>query len=152
MTPRPRFHRTGASALALVLCVPLVARAQKDGKDNAGKDGDKRPKLTLKAQPIISMSPSRVVFTAELVGGANDYQEFYCPTVEWEWGDGTQSSSSSDCEPYQEGKTEIKRRFTVQHLFRAGNYRVNLRLKRNDKVLVSAGANVQVQPGLRDPG
>ena len=138
-----------------VVCVmtagSLIASAQKAAKD-AKDDDARRPKLTLKAQPIISMSPSRVVFTGELVGGANDYQEYYCPTVEWEWGDGTQSSSSSDCEPYQEGKTEIKRRFTVEHVFRAGNYRVNLRLKRNDKVLVSAGANVQVQPGLRDPG
>ena len=54
------------------------------------------PKLSLKAQPLISISPSRVVLTAELTGGPNDYQDLYCPTVVWEWGDGTESSSTSD--------------------------------------------------------
>ena len=62
----------------------------KDGKDN-----DKRPKITLKAQPIISMAPSKVTLRAELVGGANDYEEFYCPTIEWDWDDGTMSESTS---------------------------------------------------------
>ena len=67
---------------------------------------------------IVSVSPARVVLTAEIVGGANDFEEFYCPTIEWDWGDGTQSESSSDCAPYEAGKSEIKRRFTVEHLFR----------------------------------
>jgi hypothetical protein len=145
-----RIAPAAAVACALGL-LPSAAFAQKDAKGKDAKEDDsRRPKLVLKATPMISMSPSRVVFTGELVGGANDYQEFYCPTIQWEWGDGTQSSSSSDCEPYEAGKTEIRRRFTVEHVFRAGNYRVNLRLKRNDKVLALAGANVQVQPGLRD--
>jgi hypothetical protein len=152
MTPRRRFHRTGASALALALCVPLVARAQKDGRDNAGKDGDKRPKLTLKAQPIISMSPSKVTLRAELVGGANDYEEFYCATIEWDWDDGTQSESTIDCEPYQAGKSEIKRRFIVEHVFRAGSHHVAFRLKRRDKVIASATTTIQVQAGGADFG
>jgi hypothetical protein len=152
MIPWRRFHRTGASALALALCVPLVARAQKDNKDNAGKDGDKRPKLTLKAQPIISMSPSKVTLRAELVGGANDYEELYCPTIEWDWDDGTQSESTLDCEPYQAGKSEIKRRFIVEHLFRAGSHHIAFRLKRRDKVLASATTTIQVQAGGADFG
>ena len=84
---------------------------------------------------MIAMSPARVVLTAELVGGANDYEEFYCPTIEWDWGDGTQSESTSDCDPYEPGKSEIKRRFTVEHVFRAGAYRVSIRLKRHDKAV-----------------
>src|SRR5215475_48299 len=123
-----------AAAACVLALLPPAALAQKDAKGKDPKDDDaRRPKLVLKATPMISMSPSRVVFVGELVGGANDYQEFYCPAIEWEWGDGTQSSSSSDCDPYEAGKTEIRRRFTVEHVFRAGNYRVNLRLKRNDK-------------------
>src|SRR5215510_9638417 len=110
-------------ALILVVAAATVgAASQKDGKE--AKESDRRPKLSLKAQPIISISPSRVTLRAELVGGANDYEEFYCPTVEWDWGDGTQSESRSDCDPYQPGKSEIKRRFTVEHVFRAGNFRV----------------------------
>lgn len=124
--------------------------AQKDGKE--AKESDRRPKLSLKAQPIISISPSRVTLRAELVGGANDYEEFYCPTVEWDWGDGTQSESRSDCDPYQPGKSEIKRRFTVEHVFRAGYYQVAFRLKRHDKAVASAMVTVQVQAGAADFG
>jgi hypothetical protein len=141
------------AALAVALLAGTTAladgsqKADKDPKDNPDA---KRPKLTLKAQPIISIAPSRVVLTAELVGGANDFEEFYCPTVAWEWGDGTQSESTTDCAPYEAGKSEIKRRFTVEHVFRQGNYRVNFHLKRRDKSLGVASVQIQVRPGLRD--
>ena len=82
----------------------VTAPQQKDDKDAKTKTPTRRPKLTLKAQPVISMSPSKVTLRAELVGGANDYEEFYCPTVEWDWGDGTQSESTADCEPYEARK------------------------------------------------
>ena len=149
MTPRRGFFRTGASALALALCVSPVTYAQKDSKETKdSKDNDnKRPKITLKAQPIISMAPSKVTLRAELVGGANDYEEFYCPTIEWDWDDGTMSESTSDCEPYEAGKSEIKRRFTVEHVFRAGYYHVAFRLKRRDKAIAAATTTVQVQGG-----
>ena len=90
---------------------------------------------------------ARVVLTAELSGGANDFQEYYCPTVLWDWADGTESESTLDCEPYQAGKSEIKRRYTVQHIFRAGAHKVWVRLKRNDKLLASANVTIQIQPG-----
>ena len=107
-------------------------------------------KITLKANPLIAMAPARVVLTAELVGGDNDFEEFYCPAIEWEWGDGTKSESSGDCAPYEAGKSEIKRRFTVEHVFRVGAYRVMFHLKRHDKSVGVATVNIQVRPGLRD--
>ena len=114
-----RSKQTGAFTLAVAMSVSVaVAAQQKDDKDAKDKGSDKKPKLTLKAQPVISMSPAKVTLRAELVGGANDYEEYYCPTVEWDWGDGTQSESTADCEPYEAGKSEIKRRFTVEHVFR----------------------------------
>ena len=146
-----RSKQAGAFTLAVAVCVSVVvAGQQKDDKDSKDKDSDKKPKLTLKAQPVISMSPSKVTLRAELVGGANDYEEYYCPTVEWDWGDGTTSESSSDCEPYEAGKSEIRRRYTVEHVFRAGNYRVALRLKKRDKMVTSATVMVEVRPGIRD--
>jgi hypothetical protein len=141
------FASVGASCLLLT-----VATTAAPQKDNAKDNDSRRPKITLKAQPTISMAPSRVVLTAELVGGANDYEEFYCPTVEWDWGDGTQSESTIDCEPYQEGKSEIKRRYTVQHVFRTGAFKVMFRLKRRDKALAAATVSIQVRPGLREGG
>ena len=64
-----------------------------------------------------------MVLTAELRGGADDYEEFYCGSVEWDWGDDTKSESKTDCEPYEAGKSEIKRRFTIDHTYNiAGEY------------------------------
>lgn len=144
-----RFAWAGVAWLALAATLTAAAQ-QKDDKDT--KDADGRPKITLRAQPTISIAPSRVVLTAELTGGADDYRDFYCPTVEWEWGDGTSSESTSDCDPYEQGKSTIKRHFIVSHVFRAGNYRVVFRLKHHDKSVAIANANVQVRPGLGDPG
>ena len=148
MTLRPRLVRSSAASLGFVLCAALALgspqKDAKDSKDSKDKD-DKRPKITLKAQPVVSISPSKVTLRAELTGGANDYEEFYCPTVEWDWGDGTQSESTSDCEPYEAGKSEIKRRFTVEHVFRAGSHQIAFRLKRRDKAIAMATTTIQVQ-------
>jgi hypothetical protein len=133
---------------ATTLCIAATQVPRSDEKEIKPKDSDKRPKISLKAQPMISMSPSKVTLRAELVGGSNDYEDFYCPTVEWDWGDGTQSESTSDCEPYQAGKSEIKRRFTVDHIFRAGYYQVAFRLKQRSRAVASATTTVQVQAGI----
>lgn len=136
-----------AGGVSLLVAPVFAVAAQKDSADAA-----KRPKLTLKANPAVAMSPARVVLVAELVGGANDYEEYYCPTTQWDWGDGTESDQTADCEPYQPGKSEIRRRFTVEHVFRAGNYRVSFRLKHGSQPLAAATTNVQVRPGIRDGG
>ena len=137
--PRPLVW---AACLALL---PALAAAQPKPE---GREQDRRPRVTLRAQPAVGIAPARVVFTAELVGGANDFEEFYCPTVIWDWGDDTQSESTLDCEPYEAGKSEIRRRFTIEHHFRrSGGYKVYFRLKKRDKPVAAASATVQVQPG-----
>ena len=130
-------------------CLTVAAVLSAGAAQQPDKD---RPKISLKAAPMVSRAPSRVVLTAELSGGPNDYEDFYCPTVEWDWGDGTQSESTMDCEPYQPGKSEIKRRFTVEHVFKAGTHKVLFRLKRHNRPLTAASVQIQVQPGLRDIG
>lgn len=137
------------TVLGVAIAATLVSVSAKDKDD---KDQSK-PKVVLKAQPMISMAPSRVVLTAEIVGGKNDFEEFYCPAVEWDWGDGTKSEASNDCQPYESGKSEIKRRFTVDHMFEGpGNFRVLFRLKKGEKPVGLASAQIQVRPGLRDIG
>jgi len=136
-----------ASVLSMMAAAGVVS-AQKNDKAPSKDDDAKRPRLSLKAQPVVAMSPARIVLTAELAGGANDFEDFYCAATEWDWGDGTQSETSADCDPYEAGKSEIKRRFTVEHVFRAGNFRVQFRLKRRDKTVASAGVTIQVRPGL----
>ena len=128
------------SALLLIPATALLARAQ---------GGNKRPSLSLKATPAVSFAPARVVVVAEVKGGSNDFEEFYCPTVEWEWGDFTSSTAEADCEPYSPGKSEIKRRYTVEHRFKnPGGFKIILRLKKGDKIIASANTQVQVRAGL----
>ena len=117
----------------------------------AEKAGERKPRLTLRAQPPVAITPARVVFTAELTGGANDFEDYYCPTIVWEWGDDTTSESTVDCDPYEAGKSEIRRRFTVEHTFkRSGAYKVFFRMKRRDRAVAAATVTVQVRPGARD--
>lgn len=146
MPPRssPALHPTILLALAVALGgASLLAQSDKE-------TDSKRPRITLRAQPSIAVAPARVVLTAEVVGGPDDFEEFYCPAIEWQWGDGTSSESSADCEPYEPGKSTIKRRYTIQHVFRNGGAaRVYFHLKRKDRILASASTTIQVQPGMR---
>jgi hypothetical protein len=113
------------------------------------EQGSKKPSLSLKATPAISFAPARIVIVAEVKGGANDFEDFYCPSIDWDWGDDTNSTSDTDCEPYQAGKSDIKRRYTVEHRYRnAGRYKIVLRLKKGDRVVASANTQIQVRAGL----
>jgi len=134
---------------------------------------NKKPSISLKAAPPVGFSPLRVVITAELKGGANDFEDFYCASVEWDWGDGTKSETKADCDPYEAGKSEIKRRYVHEHTFRSsgvstsplsssadmmGNqqqavqYRVRFVLKQKNKTVGSGQTNVEVRGGARDGG
>lgn len=136
----------GCMFAALVVCLlaGAPAGAQRDGASG-------RPSLSLRATPPVGFSPLRVRVVVDVRGGADDYADFYCPTIEWDWGDGTVSESSEDCEPYEAGRSAIQRRFATDHVYRqAGTYRVIFRMKQRNRVVASASANVQVRAGVRD--
>ncbi|MBI1876016.1 MAG: hypothetical protein HYZ58_08120 [Acidobacteria bacterium] len=136
-------RRTVTAVVLALVVLPLPLRARPDAKDI------KKPALTLKANPAVGFAPMRIFLSAELKGGPNDYQEYYCPTVEWDWGDGTRSESTADCEPYEAGKSEIKRRFAVEHMYRlSGIFNVQIRLKRKEKVLVAATTTLRIQASI----
>jgi hypothetical protein len=121
--------------------------------DDKSEDKTKRPALSVRASPAISFSPVRVRAVAELKGGSDNDQEFYCAGVEWDWGDQTRSEESTDCEPYEEGVSQLTRRFSGQHTYMsAGRYRLQVRLKRNTKVIAAANTTITVRPGVRDYG
>lgn len=144
-TLRTLITTTAATGLLLSLAgLPAAALQNDRSKD----DEAKRPKIRLRGQPQVSIAPTRVTFTAELQGGADDFEEYYCAAVEWEWGDDTSSESTIDCDPYEAGKSQIKRRYTVQHQFRRpGSYKVYFHLKNKDRILGSGTTTVVVQPG-----
>lgn len=129
---------------ALLLAGDYWLQAQRD-------DGGRKPSLSLRATPPVGFSPLRVRVVVDVRGGADDYADFYCPSIEWDWGDGTVSESSEDCDPYEPGKSTIRRRFTAEHVYRqAGAYQIYFRLKQRNKVIAAAGTNIQVRAGARD--
>lgn len=135
--------RAAAASVALT-CAAIAATATLRAAD------DDRPKLVVTARPSVAIAPARVVLTAELVGGANDFEEYYCPTVIWDWDDGTVSESTTDCQPYEPGISTIRRRFRTEHRFRAGSYRVLFSLKNHDREVAATTVRIQVRPGLPD--
>ena len=109
---------------------------------------DDRPELSLRSSTAFTFSSSEVLFIAELKGGADDYEEFYCPSIEWDWNDATRSEATYDCEPYEPGKSEIQRRYSARHTFLdPGSYEVYFRLKKREKILTSARTKVKVWYG-----
>jgi hypothetical protein len=98
----------------------------------------------------MGFSPVDALFTLELKGGG-DHEDYYCPELEWEWGDGGRSVTESDCDPFVAGETEIERRFTARHHFKhSGNYQVMVRLKRVDRTVARVSVNLTVRPGVGD--
>ena len=111
----------------------------------------RRPSLNLRATPRMAFSPVTVFFTAELIGG-DDVEQYYCPEVEWDWGDGGKSVQESDCAPYEPGVSKIERRFTADHRYRrAFVYTVSVTLRRTRRSIAKADIKVTVRPGIADP-
>ena len=136
-------------ALATVLTT-LAPDVPADAGQRAAQD-NKKPSVALRATPPVGFAPLKVRIAAELRGGADDYEDFYCATVEWDWADGTTSGTSEDCNPYEPGKSEIKRRYIRSHTFEiAGTFQVEFYLKQKDKRVLSGRTTVNVRPGLRD--
>ena len=134
-----------------VLVAGLTLALSPDREVAAQRNDDKKPSLSLKATPPVGFSPLRVRLAVDVRGGSDDYEEFYCPTIEWDWGDGTVSGNSEDCDPYQSGKSSIKRRYSIEHVFRQpGTFQVFFRLKQRDRVIAASSSNIQVRPGVRD--
>lgn len=119
--------------MALVLATPVDAGTRPT-----------RPRLDIRASPRVAFSPVHVLVVAELKGG-DDLEEFHCPGLEWDWGDGERSFHEADCAPFEPG-TSLERRFTARHVFRqAGEFAVQVRLRRADRSLAIATVHVSVQ-------
>lgn len=147
MIPQRFFAKAAALAAlpAIVAFGLLVAPAA----PVAAEQKPKRPKLTLRSSPPMAFAPATITLTAELQDGDNDYEEFYCADIEWDWADGTRSESSDDCEPYEAGKSEIRRRYAIQHKYNIdGVYDVQFRLKQRGKVVASARTKIVVRGSL----
>ena len=162
MSFRPFCHR---------VCLPclLSAAVVSWGGVTAPGPEDDKPSVNIRASPVSGFAPLKAVITAELKGGADDYEEFYCPTVEWDVSVSAlqslhdpvgrmydshpveKSEQKLDCDPYEKGKSQIKRRFVRQHTFKtSGEYTVKFSLKQDKKTVASQRVTVRVRGGIGD--
>ena len=114
----------------------------------AEQEDDEQPELTLRARRNLGFAPVEVAFTGLVRGGADDDETFYCVSAEWDWDDGTRSESIFDCDPYEPGVSEIRRRFSRRHSYDiGGRYEIRLILRKRDEVIAMARTSVTVQGG-----
>lgn len=94
----------------------------------------------------MAFPPVSVLVVAQLVGG-DEHEDFYCPDVEWDFGDGSRSAHQADCEPFMDGMT-LERHFMVRHAYlRPGDYEVRVTLRRASRALAVATTRVTVHAG-----
>lgn len=144
MTNARRTLCTLIAALAVLLSALGVQGQQAEAK---------KPSLSLRVTPPLGFTPLRVRAAVEVRDGSDDYADFYCAGVEWDWGDGTVSENSSDCDPYEAGKSTIRRTFSTDHVYRqAGQFRIVFRLKQKSRQVGAVSGNVQVRSSGGDFG
>jgi hypothetical protein len=115
-----------------------------------GAQAKAKPSLSLRSSARTAFTPARLVLTGELRNVTSEDQEFYCPEVEWDWGDDTRSTGTANCDPYEPGVSKVKTTFVLQHTFTtAGHYKVRLTLKKGSRTLLSATTDVTIR-GLED--
>ena len=134
------------SMIPLLVVVGLFLAGRGPVWGQEAEDGE--PELRLRATPRVAFAPAQILVVAELRGGSDHHEPLYCASVEWDWDDGTRSESIPDCDPYEPGVSEIRRRFSMRHAFqRGGMYEVRFSLKQRDDVISSARTTVQVRGG-----
>jgi hypothetical protein len=130
-----RWHLGGWAAV-LVLTFAGLAVAGDGGKP-------KKPQLDLRASPRVAFSPVEILITGQLKGG-DELEEYYCPGLVWDWGDGTRSAYESDCAPFESGAA-LERFFSGRHAYRSpGAYNVRLTLRRANRTVAVASIAVTV--------
>ena len=141
----PRRFLVLVAVCALGLTAGPNARDRKLDKD--------KPSIEVKSSPSMGFAPFRTVLTVDVKGGPDDFEQYYCASVEWDLGDGTKAEQQLDCDPYEAGKSQIKRRYVREQVFNSpGEFRVMFRLKQKSKVVGTGQTTVRVRPGIRDDG
>lgn len=137
------------STLLLVGIAPVPTTVGSPVGALGQEEETEEPDLRLRASPRVGFAPAEVLFVGTLRGGSDHHEPFYCASVEWEWDDGTHSERIPDCDPFEPGTSEIRRRFSQRHTFQhSGRYEVRLSLKRRDDVVASVQTVVEIRGGF----
>jgi hypothetical protein len=119
--------REASVLVALCLLAPSAFGAAKDKKTMT---------VGLRALPRVAAAPVSVTFNVDLAGGV-DAQP--CPTLEWEWGDGTRFEQEDACEapePGEPARADAAQHFTASHEYRrAARPKVTLTVRQEGRIL-----------------
>jgi hypothetical protein len=138
--------KTKPASCTLAITVLLLMVTEQSHTNTSEQQSTERPSLSLRVRPEFNSGRGLVRASLEIRGGSDNYEEFYCPALEWEWGDDTFSEAKRDCAPYETEKSSIERWFRAQHTYhRSGIFKVTLRLKKRDQTVGLASANVQIR-------
>ena len=100
------YSRRGCCALSAAIAGLIFAGVSFAGSaQNAPSVAEaKKPSLSLKITPPVGFAPLKTRLVVDVRNGNDDFVDFYCPTVEWDWGDGT-SAGSISCRPGSNGNS-----------------------------------------------
>ena len=144
-------HRRSALVMTVATLATGLALGGAADAVQRGSEDNKKPSVAFKATPPVGFAPLKVRVVVDIKGGADDYADFYCASVEWDWADGTMSGSSEDCAPYEAGKSAIQRRFTADHTYRqSGEYDIAFRLKQKSRIVGYGKGTVRVKAGIHE--
>ena len=116
-----------------------------------------KPKAELKASPqfaMLSVGPSAsatIRFRLTVKDGGDE--DYYCPRLEWEWEDETNSTEESDCPPFEAAQPQDhERSWTKSHQFREpGEHTIRVRLYKGDRLIRTLDTKVEIR-GEAVPG
>jgi hypothetical protein len=138
-------HRTTIVAGVLAASAAALAGAQSRTPP--------KPSMSVRVAPAMAFTPARLVATAELKNVGQADASFYCPALEWDWGDGTRSEERPNCDPFEEGVSQVRTRYVKQNTYNsAGRFRVTLRLKQGKDVVLAGSTEVTIREGGGYPG
>lgn len=144
-------HRRSALVMTVATLATGLALGGAADAVQRGSEDNKKPSVAFKATPPVGFAPLKVRVVVDIKGGADDYADFYCASVEWDWADGTMSGNSEDCAPYEAGKSAIQRRFTADHTYRqSGEYDIAFRLKQKSRIVGYGKGTVRVKAGVHE--
>lgn len=110
-----------------------------------GKSFNKVPALQgeMEINPRILLRGGPAVLSVRVQGPEDPL--LWCPTVVWDFGDGTKREHQASCDPYDPLTSRIPRRYSTTHGFRwRGNFRPTLKLMVGDKVVYMVTGSIQV--------
>jgi hypothetical protein len=115
-----------------------------DAKAPLSKGG--KPRLTGHAPPFTmsdaAIGGAYVDVTFEITGTVTE--EWYCPAIEVTWPDETVTKRESDCPPFDQRDTEQRFRWTFNHGFPVGTWKVKACLYKSGATLACSETVVRV--------